>query len=150
MIDAAFADHPHSDGTEAAIVARLRERGALSVSLVATLRRRVVGHLALSPVTIDGAIAGWFGLGPVAVAPDAQAMGVGSALIRAGLDRLRAQGAAGCVVLGDPGYYRRFGFSADPALTYPGPPADYFQALVIAGPCARGTVAYHPAFGEGN
>ena len=44
---------------------------------------RVVGHLALSPVTIDGANAGWFGLGPVAVAPDAQAMGVGSALIRA-------------------------------------------------------------------
>ncbi len=141
---AAFAGAPHASGTEAAIVDALRDAGALSLSLVAIEAGKVAGHVAFSPVTIAGREAGWLGLGPASVRPDLQRRGIGSALIRAGLDQ---SAAAGCVVLGDPGYYARFGFVPDPGLTYAGAPPAYFVALPLAGPVPRGAVAYHPAFG---
>ena len=147
VIEDAFASAEHSDGTEAAIVERLRQANALSTSLVATDASAIVGHVALSPVTIDGADIGWLGLGPVAVRPDRQGNGIGRALVNSALDRARSRGAAGCVVLGEPAYYERFGFRAIPRLRYPGPPAEYFQALAFRGEAPSGTVAYHPAFG---
>lgn len=55
--------------------------------------------------------------------PDRQGRGIGAALVRRGLEHLVALGAAGGILLGDPRYYRRFGFAADPALRYPGGPA---------------------------
>ncbi|WP_380875537.1 GCN5 family N-acetyltransferase [Sphingomonas sp. DBB INV C78] len=145
----AFAAVEHSDQTEPAIIAALREAGALTLSLVAVEGGEIVGHVAFSAVTIDGADKGWFGLGPVSVRPDRQGGGIGSALIRAGLDELRERGAAGCVLLGEPDYYRRFGFEQDAALRYEGAPAEYFMRLVLAGPAATGRVDYHPAFGAG-
>lgn len=144
---AAFEGMALSDGTEPTIPAGLRAAGALAVSLVALEGRAVVGHAAFSPVTIDGADPGWFGLGPVSVRPDRQRRGIGTALIRRGLARLDALGAGGCVVLGDPGYYGRFGFEADPALVYAGAPSRFFQRLVIAPPPPTGEVRFHPAFG---
>ena len=147
LIAAAFAEAQHRDGTEAAIVQRLREVGALTLSLVAEDGGAIVGHLAFSPVTIGGKDLRGFGLGPVAVSPARQRRGIGDALIREGLGQLQAQGARGCVVLGEPGYYRRFGFVADERLRFPGPPAEYFQALTLDGDTPSGTVAYHPAFG---
>lgn len=144
LVTAAFATAEHRSGTEALIVARLREADALALSLVAEEDGVIVGHAAFSPVAIDGQDRGWLGLGPVSVAPGRQRCGIGAALVRAGLERLGA--AAGCVVLGDPAYYARFGFIADAALAYPGPPPAYFQSLVLAGPPARGTVSYHEAF----
>lgn len=146
---AAFEGHAFSDGTEPAIPGLLREAGALTVSLVAEEEGRIAGHVAFSPVTVDGADVGWFGLGPVSVAPGLQRRGLGGALIREGLERLRGLGARGCVLLGDPGYYGRFGFEADPALRYPGPPARFFQRLVLVPPAPEGEVRFHPAFGEG-
>jgi putative acetyltransferase len=146
VIDAAFATAEHSDGTEAAIVERLRKANALSVSLVAADGPAVIGHVALSPVTIDGADFGWLGLGPVAVALDRQGTGLGQALVSEALERARSMGAAGCVVLGDPAYYQRFGFRADDRLRYPGPPSEYFQALAFGDAVPLGTIAYHPAF----
>ena len=143
----AFAAAEHADGTEAAIIDRLREAGALALSLVAEAEGEIVGHAAFSPVTIDGDECRWFGLGPVAVLPERQGRGVGSALIGRGLDRLRAAGAHGCVVLGDPGFYGRFGFVADARLVYPGPPSEYFQRMLFSGPPRHGTVAYAPGFG---
>jgi putative acetyltransferase len=142
---AAFRDAPHSSGAEAVIVAALRRAGALALSLVAVDDEEVVGHVAFSPVAIDGA-QGWFGLGPVSVRPDRQGAGLGAALIRAGLERLREQGAAGCVVLGEPAYYGRFGFAADPRLRFGGAPPEYFQRLVFHGLAPMGEVAYHMAF----
>lgn len=143
---AAFAGAVHSSGTEAAIVAALRAAGALSVSLVALGNGEIVGHVAFSPVTIDGEGSGWFGLGPVSVRPDRQRAGIGRALIEEGLARLSAGGAAGCVVLGDPAYYARFGFVADPALRYADAPPAYFQRLVFSGPPPAGRVTYHVGF----
>jgi putative acetyltransferase len=147
LTTAAFAPMPFSSGDEARIVAALRKAGALSVSLVATTAGGdLVGHIAFSPVRIDGRASDWYGLGPVSVEPRKQRQGIGSALITAGLDRLRELKAAGCVLLGNPGYYRRFGFLSDPALTYRGEPNAYFQRLVLAGPPARGDASFHPAF----
>lgn len=144
---AAFAGAPHSSGTEARIVEALREAGALTVSLVAASDDgRIVGHIAFSPVQIDGVAGRWYGLGPVSVAPDLQRQSIGGALIREGLARLAALNADGCVLLGDPSYYSRFGFVSDPALTYGGAPSPYFQRLLLRGEPPKGDVRYHPAF----
>jgi putative acetyltransferase len=145
---AAFDSPDHSGEAEREIVERLRADGDLTLSLVAIAAEgEIVGHAAFSPVRINGEAAGWFGLGPVSVAPAHQGSGVGSALIREGLARLAKLGAKGCVVLGSPTYYGRFGFASDPALVYPAPPAKYFQTLVMRGEAPQGEVSYSAAFG---
>lgn len=147
LIEASFAAADHSDGTEAAIVERLRDADALTVSLVAVEDSEIVGHAALSRITVDGDDPRWLGLGPVAVRPDRQGRGIGDALIREALERAVKLGARGCVVLGEPAFYGRFGFRSCPQLRYPGPPPEYFQALPFAEKVPSGEVAYHPAFG---
>ena len=146
LTTAAFKTAPHSSGTEAAIVDSLREAGALAVSLVADLDGEVVGHVAFSPVQIDVAEGDWYGLGPVSAAPAHQGLGIGHALIQQGLERLETLGAAGCVVLGEPAYYGRFGFQSDPQLRYSEAPAAYFQRLVFKGPRPSGQARFHAAF----
>jgi len=143
----AFREAEHTDGTEGAIAGRLRDAGALTLSLVADANGAPIGHAAFSPVTISDGSAGWYGLGPVSVVPARQAEGIGSALVREGIARLRRLGAQGCVVLGDPAYYGRFGFRPDPRLVFPCPPAEYFQRLVFGGPEPQGEVSYSRAFG---
>ena len=146
----AFATAPHSSGTEAVIVDGLRAAGALTLSLVAVeddeKSNEILGHVAFSPVTIDGAERDWFGLGPVSVRPGRQRGGIGSGLIREGLRRLRENGAAGCVLLGDPAYYGRFGFANDPALVLEGVPPEYFMRVGFGAEMPAGTVCYHAAF----
>lgn len=147
VTEVAFRDALHSDQTEAAIIVALRRANALTISLVATDADDViVGHVAFSPVTIDGEDWGWYGLGPVSVTPKCQGQGIGRNLINDGINRLRALGARGCVVLGDPAYYGRFDFRSNGALTYPGVPSEYFQALSLASPMPAGVVAYHAGF----
>ena len=142
----AFADIEHSSHTEAAIIDALRRAGALTVSLVAVRDGEIIGHVAFSPVLMDGVDLGWSDLGPVSVAPGHQRAGVGTALIEAGLRALRERGAAGCVVLGDPDYYRRFGFTSKHALRYADVPPRNFQSMALAGGPASGEVSYHEGF----
>ncbi|MGB0506239.1 MAG: GNAT family N-acetyltransferase [Pikeienuella sp.] len=144
---AAFATAPHSDQTEAEIIDALRAADALTISLVAEDKEKITGHAAFSPVTINGNDMGWYGLGPVSVDPNHQKSGIGSALINAGLEQLKSIKANGCVVLGDPNFYQRFGFKADKGLVLPNVQADYFMRLVL-GDTASGEVAYHAGFGE--
>lgn len=146
LIRAAFLHAPHSDHSEHRIVDALRAAGALSLSLVAEAAAEIVGHVAVSAVTISDGTPGWYGLGPISVQPTLQGRGVGSQLMHAALLALRERGAPGCVVLGDPRYYGRFGFVADAALQFPGVPAEYFQALQWSGPAPRGVVTYAAAF----
>jgi putative acetyltransferase len=146
LIETAFREALHTDGTEHAIPAKLRAAGRLSVSLVAEVDGRAIAHVAYSPITISDGSPGWFGLGPVSVLPEFQRGGVGTALIREGLERLLALGARGCVVLGDPAYYHRFGFAHDPRLSFPGPPPEYFLRLVLREPSSTGEVRYAEAF----
>ena len=143
----AFRSVRHSDGSEAAIIERLRAAGDLALSLVAeNLDQAIIGHVAFSRVAISDGTPGWYGLGPISVIPLRQRAGIGGALATEGLARLRAIGAGGCVVLGDPQYYRPLGFEHDPALVFPGPPPEYFQRLVLSGSAPQGTVRYAPAF----
>ncbi|HWW65591.1 MAG TPA: N-acetyltransferase [Sphingomonadaceae bacterium] len=143
---AAFKDAAYSSQTEARIIDALRGAGALSLSLVAEEQGRVVGHAAFSPVTIDGEAGRWFGLEPVSVEPAHQRRGIGEALIREGLNRLIAGGAEGCVVLGDPAYYGRFGFVSDPDLRFSDAPTEYFQRLSFGESRPKGEVSYHVGF----
>lgn len=147
LTKAAFRDMPFSDGDEQELVDRLRADGDLTLSLVAEEADRIVGHIAFSPVTISDGTVGWFGLGPVSVWPELHSQGIGSILVRRGIAELRERGAQGIVLLGDPAYYSRFGFVADPRLSYPGPPPEYFQSLLLEGDMPHGVVTYSPAFG---
>ena len=136
----------HSSGTEQDIIDRLRADGALSFSLVGEVDGQIVAHVALSAVQIDGQDLGWFGLGPVSVAPDQQGKGFGRAIIEAGLREIKAMGAKGCVVLGDPNYYGKFGLKSDEGLMFEGVPPEYFMALAFEGDLPKGPVTYHSAF----
>jgi len=147
LTQTAFATMPYSDGTEGPIIDALRKDGDLTISLVAVEGDRIVGHIAFSPVTIDGAHNGWFGLGPISVAPDLQRRGIGKALIAAGLDLLRRRSAAGCALIGDPGYYSRVGFVSSGALEYGDIDRKYVQFLVLQGPEPRGRLKFAPGFG---
>jgi len=144
---AAFLDAPHTDHTEQYIVAALRESGALSISLVAELHGEVVGHVAVSPVTISDEATDWYGLGPISVRPQNQGSGIGAALMEGALGRLRELGAGGCVLLGDPALYSRFGFRPQPQLVLADVPPEYFQALPFGSSMPEGVVKYHEAFG---
>jgi putative acetyltransferase len=142
----AFLNAPHASHTEHYIVNALRRAGKLAVSLVAEADSVIVGHIALSPVSISDGASDWFGVGPIAVLPQHQRRGVGSQLLREALRDLRSRGASGCVVLGEPQYYGRFGFQAHPDLVLPGVAPEYFQAIFLDSSRPRGVVTYHEAF----
>ena len=142
----AFLHARHTSHTEQFIVDALRKAGQLTVSLVAKTGSSIVGHVAVSPVSISDGAAGWYGLGPISVEPDYQRRGIGSRLMREALRVLRVRGACGCVLLGEPRYYNRFGFQVDSNLTLPGVPLEYFQALSFGTSHPRGVVSYHAAF----
>lgn len=143
----AFAPVKHSDGSEPQIVDGLRQDGDLALSLVAEKSGQIIGHVAFSAVTISDGATGWFGLGPVSAWPEFQGQGIGGALIRRGIEIMSERGAAGIVLLGSPEYYARFGFRHDSQLAYPGPPAEYFQCLLLEGELPHGEVKYAAAFG---
>lgn len=143
---AAFNTLAISNHTEQFIVEALRADGALTVSLVAEVDGRVVGHVAFSPVRVSDGTENWYGLGPLSVLPAYQRQGVGKALVEAGLSRLRGLNAGGCCVVGHPDYYRKFGFANTPRLVCEGVPPEVFFALSFDGRTPRGTVTFHAAF----
>jgi putative acetyltransferase len=125
------------------VIDALRETHALALSLVAVLDERIVGHVAFSEVG-PPAQNGWFALGPVSVDPEFQRRGVGSEIIRAGLQALREQGAKGCVLLGDHRYYHRFGFVVAPQFAPSQYPAEHFQLVRFGQAYPKAPVAFHP------
>lgn len=143
---AAFKNHPHSQNTEQFIIEALRAAGALTLSLVAEVDGNVVGHIAFSPATISDGSPDWYGVGPISVWPARQRQGIGQALVREGLSRLQSLGAAGCLLVGDPAYYGRFGFRNDPDLVYEGIPQEYFFVLPFGPRKARGVARFHEGF----
>jgi putative acetyltransferase len=143
---AAFASMEISNHTEQFIIEALRAAKALTVSLVAEVDGRVVGHIAFSPVTISDGTIRWYGLGPVSVLPEYQGKGVGRALIQEGLSRLKKLGAKGCCLVGHPQYYRRFGFENVAGLVHEGVPQEVFFALSFDGWIPHGNVTFHEGF----
>jgi putative acetyltransferase len=143
---AAFQTLEISNHTEQFIVAALRGAGALSLSLVAEQDAQIVGHIAFSPLVLSDGTPHWYGMGPVSVLPQVQRQGIGGALVRHGLTRLKEIQAQGCCLVGHPDYYRKFGFANAPELVLEGVPAEVFFALSFHGPMPQGTVRFHAAF----
>jgi putative acetyltransferase len=143
---AAFQMLAISRHTEPFIIEALRAANALTVSLVAELDGRVIGHVAFSPVTISDGTQDWYGLGPVSVFPEHQRNGIGKALIQTGLSRLRSLKARGCCLVGPPDYYKHFGFRRLPGLVLEGVPPEVFLVLTLDGSVPQGTVAFHEGF----
>jgi putative acetyltransferase len=139
--------------TEADLVDALRQQAQPIVSLVAVDGDAIVGHILLSPVTLlshpDMQI---MGLAPMAVVPVRQRQGIGSELVRAGLEECRRLGSAAVVVLGHAAYYPRFGFASASGFGLVSEydvPDDVFMVLELRTGVLRGkpgTIRYHPAF----
>ena len=134
----------------------LRARAKVTLSLVAVRGVEVVGHILFTPVTIesDGEATAVLGLGPMAVLPGHQRQGVGSLLVRTGLEECRRAGPGCVVVVGHPEYYPRFGFAParERGVVWEHPaPAEAFMLLELR-PGAlggRGGIArYAPEFGS--
>ena len=136
---------------EADLVGRLRDAAGPFLSLVAVAEGEVVGHILFTPVAVE-APADVRGLAPMAVRPDRQRSGVGAALVEAGLDACRADGAAAVVVLGHPDYYPRFGFRPASAFglacEYDVPDEAFMALELVDGGLdgVDGLARYHPAF----
>ena len=135
---------------EADLIDGLREGRDLLLSLTARYRGEIVGHVAFSRVIVDDPAGpdGAVGLAPMSVLPDMQQRGIGARLIEAGLDQLAAAGESVVLVVGNPAYYTRFGFSVSAAEAYP---CDYsgphFMARLLGDLAApRGPVTYPDAF----
>ena len=143
---AAFKTLEVSNQTEQFIIEALRAARALAISLVAEADGHVVGHIAFSPVAISDGAENWYGLGPVSVLPEYQRRGIGKALIREGLSRLRKLDAKGCCLVGYPQYYRKFGFENVAGLGLEGVPPEVFFALSFDGRFPQGDVAFHEGF----
>ena len=139
---------------EARLVGLLREQANPCVSLVAEDNGNVVGHILFTPVSVPGSGGVAMGLAPMAVAPARQRSGIGSALVKAGLERCKELGAVAVVVLGHPEFYPKVGFA--PADRFGlrceyDAPAEAFMAIELrAGGLrgASGTVKYHAAFSQ--
>jgi putative acetyltransferase len=143
---AAFERMEISDHTEQFIIEALRSAKSLSVSLVAEVDGRVVGHIAFSPVTMSDGTEDWYGLGPVSVHPDFQRKGIGKRLIREGLSRLNDLKAKGCCLVGYPQYYRQFVFENVEGLIHEGVPPEAFFVLSFDGNIPQGHVVFHEGF----
>ena len=143
---AAFEKMEISNHTEQFIIEALRSAKALFVSLVAEVDGRVVGHIAFSTVTMSDGTKDWYGLGPVSVHPEFQRKGIGKALIREGLLRLKDLRAKGCCLVGHPQYYRQFGFENMEGLIHEGVPPEVFFVLSFDGNIPEGHVVFHEGF----
>jgi putative acetyltransferase len=133
---------------EADLVDSLREHGSVAISLVALDEEEIVGHVLLSKLEAPFAA---LGLAPLAVRPDRQHSGVGSRLVRAALERANNDGWRAVFVLGDPEYYRRFGFDVSLASGFRSPYAGpHFMVFALTGelPVSAGAITYARPFGS--
>lgn len=152
LVMQAFADLPDGDGHQSFVVEKLRNQGQLTFSFVSINEGRPVGHIAVFPVEVTGEdgkskISGVYALGPVAVMPDLQGAGHGSALVNHAIGALHGLGAKGVVVYGDREFFARFGFTPAKTLEYPGRDSEQFQTLSLDGEgLPTGTVKFPNAY----
>lgn len=133
MVTRAFEGHPYSDGDEQDVIDRLRADGDLILSLIAVRDGVVIGQITYSPAILMNGEPDWYVLGPVAVEPNRQGQGIGRALIEAGESAMKARGAKGITVLGDPEIYSRFGFQPNTPMWLAGELGWAFQVKSLKG-----------------
>jgi len=146
VIERAFSGVPYARGDEADLVDALRYDNALSVSLIAELDNAIVGQVALSPARPSEGSERWFALGPLAVLPAHQRVGIGTQLVCAGLHAIIGLGACGCILVGNPAYYIRFGFVLSPARAPRGQPSEFFMVKVFGSHQPSGPISFHAIF----
>lgn len=147
MTQRAFDGHPYSDGDEADVIDRLRTDGDLLLSLVADDGGKIVGQATYSAARLSNGEEGWMVVGPVAVEPARQGEGIGRALLKAGDLAMKAHGAKGITVLGDPALYTRFGYMQHTPMQLEGDLGEYLQVKSFGAPIPSATLTYAPAFG---
>lgn len=146
VTEIAFRGMPYADGDEQDVIERLRSTDALTLSLVAVFDQKIVGHVAFSPAIVSDSSHPWFALGPVSVLPIHQRQGVGSALIELGLSEIRELGALGCILTGNPEYYRRFGFELSPQNVPNNESEAFFMLKLFTATKPTGLFRFHQAF----
>jgi predicted N-acetyltransferase YhbS len=153
LIRRAFVESGLSDGSEAELVAQLRQDPKFipELSIIATHEDLIIGHVLLTPMKIGSNAKDFLALAPVSVLPEFQKRGVGKALIEEGHKRAKQLGFSGVVVVGHGPYYASLGYSTDLAKDMVFPfevPSDSTLYLGLNGkPAPMGEITYLPAFG---
>ncbi|WP_434779621.1 GNAT family N-acetyltransferase [Neisseria sp. Ec49-e6-T10] len=142
----AFKDQPYSNNTENQMVQKLRQDNGVTLALVAGYKDEIIGYIAFSKIVIDNQLSDWEALAPVSVSPQWQNKGIGRQLIEEGLKILKGRLVSGCVLVGFPEYYKRFGFRTTNQLKVDGIPPEYFMVLPFNKSIPVGTVEFHSAF----
>jgi len=148
VVAQSFLEAEFSSGIEAHTVLALRANSCLAISMVAEMDGEVVGYIAASPVLINKVDYGWYGLGPISVLPEYQNRGIGQQLIHEAVEKLKLKGAKGCVVIGDPCYYKRFGFKHVSCMRIAGANEEKFLVRSFLGALPTGFVTYNPVFSQ--
>jgi putative acetyltransferase len=146
VTELAFRGLPYAGGDEQDVIERLRFTNALTLSLVALLEGEVIGHIAFSPAKAGDGSTPWFALGPVSVVPVHQRQGVGRALIESGLAELKNMNALGCILTGNPMYYKKFGFQLAPENAPSNESAEFFMLVQLSSSLPQGKFSFHEAF----
>jgi putative acetyltransferase len=140
---------------EANLVDNIRAAGVSIISLVAEQGHEITGHILYSPMTLPlPSPIKAMGLGPLAVLPERQGQGIGSGLVMAGLDALRALGVGAVFVIGHPSYYPKFGFVRASVFgitcEYDAPDEAFMARELVPGALdgISGVVKYHPYFND--
>jgi len=149
VTEIAFRNKPYTDGDEQDVIDRLRSSHALALSLVAVENDEILGQITFSPAIVEDDSKSWFALGPVSVTPSRQGEGIGSSLIKQGLAGIDSLGALGCILTGNPEYYKKFGFKLAPKNSPINESELYFQLKLLGGELPEGRFAFHRAFYEG-
>ena len=144
---AAFNINACADGTDHALAGKLREVGSLVLSLVATQGKNIIGHVALSPAKVGEVKC--LCLRPVAVHPNYQKIGIGSALVNHAVAVSGIYGRGGVVLMGDPNFYGRLGFVAEVGPTFCGKTSKYLQINGFDN-TPVGDAVFHPVFDAKN
>ena len=141
---------------EANLVSSLRKSGLPFISMVYEENKKLLGHILFTPVELEGHPNNLriMGLGPMAVTPEMQNNGIGSALVKAGIEQCECEGFNAIIVLGHPNFYPKFGFV--PSVKYGiiseyDVPEDVFMVLELNENALKGkegTIKYHEAFGS--
>ena len=148
VITAAFGQRDEAD-----LVERLRRDGDILFEQIATHGDAVLGHILFNRLPViraNGSVIAAASLAPLSIRPDCQGRGIGADLVGAGLDECRKRRIPGIIVLGDPEYYQRFGFSAAAARPLAAPfPGPHFMAIELDSGAFKdgGKVRYPAAFG---
>lgn len=146
LITDAFRPAPYYEGAEADIVKLLNESGDMTLSLVAEKDGEILGHVAFSPVQINGEPTEWIGLGPISVPPAHRNKGVAAALVEEGVKRIKELQAHGCVTVGSAKYFKEFGFTNLAGIHLTGAPTKNFLGIAFTDDIPSGEVLFNKAF----